>query len=345
MSEQTPSAGPDLLKIGDLARRAGLTVRALHHFDQIGLLRPSARSDAGYRLYNRDDIARLHALQSLRALGVPLKQIGSLLQGDGSDLPDIVARQMRALDNEIAQATALRQRLSLLAAMLSSGRQPEVDDWLGVIGLMNTYAQYFDADEIRRIVDHWPRVSEAWPKVVAQLQAAQQQGLPPSDPQVQVLAQQWMGLMHRWMDGDFDLMTRWGAVYVADPQARGATGPKQGLVRYVQQASDLRMKLWQQHFTLQEMSRFRPLSEGGLNELARAVDRALARRLAPESASAQRLGQRWLAKMTEAVGGDATLAQRLRQAYLQQPLLRVGSRLSPPQLDFLLAVTQASKMA
>jgi len=339
--ERAPPIAPELLKVGDLARRAGLTVRALHHFDQIGLLRPSARSDSGYRLYNRDDIARLHAVQSLRALGVPLKQIGGLLKGDGSDLPDIVARQMRALDNEIAQAMALRQRLQLLAAMLSSGRQPEVDDWLGVIGLMNTYAQYFDGDEIRRIVDNWPRVSQAWPKVVAQLQAAQQQGLPPSDPQVQALAQQWMGLMHHWMDGDFDLMTRWGAVYVADPQARGAAGPKQDLVRYVQQASDQRMALWQQHFTLQEMARFRPLSEGGLSDLARAVDRALTRQLAPDSASAQRLGQRWLAKLTEAVGGDRALAQRLRQAYAQQPLLRVGSRLSPAQLDFLLAAALA----
>lgn len=46
------------LKIGELAKRSGLTVRALHHYDSIGLLCPSARSEAGYRLYNRDDIAR-----------------------------------------------------------------------------------------------------------------------------------------------------------------------------------------------------------------------------------------------------------------------------------------------
>lgn len=49
-----------LLKVGELARRTGLTVRTLHHFDQIGLLRPAGRSDAGYRLYGRDDEALLH---------------------------------------------------------------------------------------------------------------------------------------------------------------------------------------------------------------------------------------------------------------------------------------------
>ena len=345
MNGKTTSPPTELLKVGDLARRSGLTVRALHHFDQIGLLQPSARSEAGYRLYNRDDVARLHALQSLRALGVPLKQIGGLLKGDGSDLPAIVARQMRALDNEIAQATALRQRLQLLAAMLASGRQPEVDDWLGVIGLMNTYAHYFNADEIRRIVGNWPRVAEAWPKVLAQLQAAKDRGLPPSDPQVQALVQQWMGLMHHWLDGDFDLMSRWGAVHVNEPQVRGPSRTTPGLARYVQQASDLRMALWQRHFALEELSRFRPLGEGSQNELALEVDRALARRLSPTSAGARRLGRRWLALLVQAVGGDPALAQRLVQAYVQHPALRAGSRLSPPQLDFLLAVVQASPSA
>ena len=75
------------LKVGELARRTGLTVRALHHFDQIVLLQPSARSEAGYRLYNRDDVARLHALQSLRALGVPADEALLLAQ---SELPPLL---------------------------------------------------------------------------------------------------------------------------------------------------------------------------------------------------------------------------------------------------------------
>lgn len=53
-----------MLKVGELARRAGLAVRTLHHYDSIGLLKPSGRSAAGYRLYNRDDVARLHQVQA-----------------------------------------------------------------------------------------------------------------------------------------------------------------------------------------------------------------------------------------------------------------------------------------
>ena len=65
-----------MLKVGELARRTGLTVRTLHHYDSIGLLSPSARSDSGYRLYQRDDIARLHQIQALRRFGMSLADIG-----------------------------------------------------------------------------------------------------------------------------------------------------------------------------------------------------------------------------------------------------------------------------
>ena len=59
-----------MLKVGELARRAGLTVRTLHHYDSIGLLKPSGRSDAGYRLYNRDDVARPPHVHAPRPLGI-----------------------------------------------------------------------------------------------------------------------------------------------------------------------------------------------------------------------------------------------------------------------------------
>lgn len=167
------------LKVGELAQRSGLTVRALHHYDQIGLLKPSVRTDAGYRLYDRGDVARLHAIQSLHALGVPLKQIGGMLAGDGSDLPGIVARQMRSLDRQIEQASALRQRLALLSDMLAAGHQPEVDDWLGTLGLMHTYGKYFSTAEIRRIVDHWPQVADRWTTLTHRLQQEMERGTPP----------------------------------------------------------------------------------------------------------------------------------------------------------------------
>ena len=69
-----------LLKVGELAKRSGLTVRTLHHYDAIGLLTPSARADNGYRLYNREDVAR-----QLMA-GLAMSQI---MHGRRSAPPDV----------------------------------------------------------------------------------------------------------------------------------------------------------------------------------------------------------------------------------------------------------------
>lgn len=119
-----------MLRIGELARRAGLTVRTLHHYDAIGLLRPSTRSEGGYRLYGKEDIARLPAIQALRHLGLSLEDIRRLLaEGGNATLPAILEQQMRALDRQLEQVRQLRERLSLLQSQLSDGHEPESGEW------------------------------------------------------------------------------------------------------------------------------------------------------------------------------------------------------------------------
>ena len=75
-----------LLKVGELARHTGLTVRTLHHYDEIGLLKPSGRSGSGYRLYSQADVQRLHGIQSLRHLGLALSDIAGVLDGEVTSL-------------------------------------------------------------------------------------------------------------------------------------------------------------------------------------------------------------------------------------------------------------------
>jgi DNA-binding transcriptional MerR regulator len=72
----------ELLTVGAVARLAGVTVRTLHHYDEIGLVSPSGRSPAGYRLYAEGDLDRLHAVLAYRELGFGLEEIGSLVHGD-----------------------------------------------------------------------------------------------------------------------------------------------------------------------------------------------------------------------------------------------------------------------
>ena len=68
------------MKIGELAKHAGLTVRTLHHYDSIGLLSPPARSHGGFRAYGKSEIIRLHRIQALKQLGCSLPEIAALLK-------------------------------------------------------------------------------------------------------------------------------------------------------------------------------------------------------------------------------------------------------------------------
>jgi MerR family transcriptional regulator, thiopeptide resistance regulator len=108
--------------VGQLAKLTGLTVRALHHYDAIGLLVPSNRSDAGYRLYTQADTARLFQIQALRRLGLSLPEINEVLTKNGASLPEIVTQQVEELNDRIEQTTALRARLLQLRDLLVNGR-------------------------------------------------------------------------------------------------------------------------------------------------------------------------------------------------------------------------------
>ena len=83
-------------KIGELARRTGLTVRTLHHYDEIGLLSPAERSDGGHRVYDEAAVQRLYRIVSLRSLGFPLDAIAEALDSERFDPRAAVEDHTRA---------------------------------------------------------------------------------------------------------------------------------------------------------------------------------------------------------------------------------------------------------
>jgi DNA-binding transcriptional MerR regulator len=96
----------ELLAVGQVADALGVTVRTLHHYDEIGLVVPSERSQAGYRLYTEDDLRRLQHVVVYRRLGFPLGQIGELL-ADGADLVEHLRRQRATVTDRVAELTEL----------------------------------------------------------------------------------------------------------------------------------------------------------------------------------------------------------------------------------------------
>ncbi len=95
----------EALKVGELAKRTGLTVRTLHHYDEIGLLKPSLKTESGHRLYTAVDVARLQQVLSLRQLGFSLEQVRDCLDRPGFS-PREVDRPARRAATGTDRATA-----------------------------------------------------------------------------------------------------------------------------------------------------------------------------------------------------------------------------------------------
>jgi MerR family transcriptional regulator, thiopeptide resistance regulator len=111
-------------KVGALARASGLTVRALHYYDHIGLLSPSMRTGAGHRLYSDADVARLYRIALLRRLGFPLEQITSVLDDPEWQLAAAVRRHLAHIRESAAAAARLCGRLADMATAIDREDHP-----------------------------------------------------------------------------------------------------------------------------------------------------------------------------------------------------------------------------
>ncbi|MFM9923957.1 MerR family transcriptional regulator [Variovorax sp. H27-G14] len=332
-----------LLKVGELARHTGLTVRTLHHYDAIGLLAPSARSEAGYRLYNAADVARLHAIQALRLLGLALAEIGGLLGSESGALPAIIERQMASLDQQIAQATALRERLGLLQQGLAEGAQPDMKDWLATLEQMTTYGRYFSPAEIKSVMANWKTVAQQWPPLVADVAALMARNVPADAPEVQPLAARWMTLLGQWMSGNVDLVTRWGEMYRRESVARRDGGPSVELIAYIGEAIGLRMAALLRHLGTDDLARLGEPPEDEWRRLAGELGALQARGVPPADDAVQAIAREWARLFEVFTDHDAGIAARLMRAMATEPVLQAAAVAAPAVRDYLLRAMAATR--
>ena len=95
--------GVELMKVGELAKRTGLTVRTLHHYDEVGLLRPGERTLSGHRLYGEPEVRRLQQIASLKHLGVPLAEIRACLERPEYSLAHVLQMQAERIEEQIGR--------------------------------------------------------------------------------------------------------------------------------------------------------------------------------------------------------------------------------------------------
>ena len=133
----TNSKQAGILQVGKPAACAGLTVRALHYYDEIGLLKPSARAQSGYRVYDRGDVARLYQIQALRRLGLALPQIAERFSAGVAEANGIIARHLGTLEWQLRKTGELHAHLTRVHRQLEQGEAPPLAAWTAALEMLS----------------------------------------------------------------------------------------------------------------------------------------------------------------------------------------------------------------
>ncbi|MFZ6875606.1 MerR family transcriptional regulator [Undibacterium sp. Di27W] len=320
-----------LLKVGELAKRIGLTIRALHHYEEIGLVQPSARTAAGYRLYNKDDIARLHRIQALRGLGLSLAETRDMLNGEGADLRQLIRQQMCAIDRQIADATDLRARLASLEEKLAKEKEPDWDEWLSTLRLMATQRQYFNAEEIATLQKSVTQSNfkQQWPNLVAEVRSLMEnQGLP-SDQQAKKLARDWIDLCQKTMGDDPRFFAKLSTMHRTDFSAQAITGVDGDLLDFIMEAlHEIRCDIFAAYLDKNELQHFRKHGQKNMQDWLSTI--ASTRQLiesgtAPEHPDSLELMRHWQWLIVDTWGMNLATQEKVRAVHEKHPEILDGS--------------------
>jgi DNA-binding transcriptional MerR regulator len=195
-------------KIGELARVAGVTVRALHHYDSVGLLVPSERTQSGHRLYSAADVERLYRLLALREVGLPLEEIGPLLDSEDG-IGDTVRRHLGRVEQQLGALEQLRLRLTRLLGTLD-GDEDSTQHLLDAMEAMKMFEKYYTPEQLQQLErrrnelgeDQIKAVEQEWREIYAKLADLRGRGVDPAAPEAQAVGDRAGELIQMFTGGD-----------------------------------------------------------------------------------------------------------------------------------------------
>jgi DNA-binding transcriptional MerR regulator len=238
---------------GDVARLSGVSVRTLHHYDEIGLLSPSGRTRAGYRQYESDDLARLQQILCYRALGFDLRKIATILDDPRIDTLDHLRQQRELLRTKADHLEAMVRTVEKMMEARKMGINLNPDEMFEVFGDFDPTEHQAEAEERWGKTDafkesqkrtskyrkeDWKRLGKEAEEIGARLADAMKTGLPASSAAAMDLAEQARLHIDRWFyPCSHEMHRNLGEMYVADPRfAKHYDDRLPGLAVYVRDA-------------------------------------------------------------------------------------------------------------
>jgi DNA-binding transcriptional MerR regulator len=199
-------------RVKDVARISGLSIRALHHYDEVGVLVPRHRSDGNYRLYDEDDLLRLQQILIGRELGLSLDEIRQSLDDPTFDKRDALVRQRAELERRAHQTAGMIRAVDAALALLDGEATGGVMDATMFDGFDpakyedETKAKWGDTEAYRESArrtkrysrDDWHAIRAEQAAIFADLVAAMRAGAAASEPHVMAIAERHRMAMDRW---------------------------------------------------------------------------------------------------------------------------------------------------
>jgi DNA-binding transcriptional MerR regulator len=239
--------------VGEVARLSGVSIRTLHHYDEIGLLSPHGRTKAGYRRYASEDLERLQQILCYRSLGFDLREIATILDDPHTDPLQHLRRQRELLESRIQDLGKQVRTVEKMMEAKKMGISLSPDEMFEVFGEHDPTEH---ADEVeqrwgktdafaesrRRTASYrkedWKRLGQEAEEIGAGLAEALRSGLPPTSAAAMDLAEKARLHIDRWFYAcSHEMHEKLGEMYVADPRfAKHYEDRQAGLAVYVRDA-------------------------------------------------------------------------------------------------------------
>ncbi|WP_257351367.1 MerR family transcriptional regulator [Pseudalkalibacillus decolorationis] len=232
-------------KIGELAKQTGLTVRTLHHYDNIGLFSPSQHSSVGHRIYTESDIAELQKIISLKQLGFALEEIKRMIGSPSFRADEVIRMQLDRLNEHIRIQEQLQSRLSDIYDLLSTQQDVTAEQFIKLIEVinMNEYFTKEQIDEIKKRGEQFTQeerkqYEKEWAEITGEFRVEIEKGTSPGNPEVVKLAKRWNELVSKTTGGDPEITKAAEKYYSENPDNALQYGMDGDLYKYIKKASE-----------------------------------------------------------------------------------------------------------
>jgi DNA-binding transcriptional MerR regulator len=208
----------------EFARLAGVTVRTLHHYDRMGLLKPSGYTGAGYRLYGEKDLARLQQIVTLKFIGCSLTEIKKLLDRRELDLTTTLRLQRRVIEEQRRHLGTILQAIEHAEQALSASKATEWEAFRKIIEVMNMQndmewmKKYYTEEQLEELRERGAngvaeRGQQQWAELLKEVDEAVRDGEDPASEKSQELAARWSSLIEAFTGGNPAIMENLKRLY------------------------------------------------------------------------------------------------------------------------------------